>query len=337
MPKVAFLIPASPSRAFFSQIAAFDMALRQLSWERWQPSVMACMGGEADWDAFDEWAPYLRDVAMMFAPHSDAETNKSYYAQIDGLFRWAPRDADVLVRMDADTLPVGNFEDVLDHVSETGSIAGVIAHIAFPTQPGASSYESWLAVREGLINAPLDFKHAYSFAGPDAPDESRRTPFYLNDGAVFIPKLRFSDFADRFLYLRPRVMDRLADPYYSGQVALALAVAELQMPTCALPMRYNFPNDELAVKRFPEELENVAIFHYLRTHDFDRQRIFADQDSYDAFLTAPLTGANKSFQAHVRRIFGADFPFKAASPRAFLASAGNKEGNRTIADGATKR
>src|SRR5205814_1986837 len=27
-------------------------------------------------------------------------------AQIDGLFRWAPHDADVLVRMDADTLPV---------------------------------------------------------------------------------------------------------------------------------------------------------------------------------------------------------------------------------------
>jgi hypothetical protein len=320
MRKVAFLIPASPSRAFLSQIAAFDMALRQLRWERWQPSVVVCMGGEPEWEEFDEWQPYLRDIVMIFAPRSHSESTKSYYAQIDGLFRWAPNDADVLVRMDADTLLVGDFEDVLDYVIEIGAIAGVIAHVAFPTHPGESSRDAWLAVREGLINASLDFRHAYSLTGPEAPEENRRTPFYVNDGAVFIPKLLFGDFAGRFLSLRPKVMDRLADPYYSGQVALALAVAEMRAPTCALPMRYNFPNDEVAVRRLPEELENAKIFHYLRTHDFDRQRIFADAKSYQDFLAAPLTGANQVFQAHVRKIIGTQFPFKTSAQGEFLSS-----------------
>jgi hypothetical protein len=313
MRKVAFLIPASPTRAFLAQIAAFNFALRSLIWARWQPSLLVCMGGEPDSEALNEWQPYLRDVTMVFVPRSHWESTALFYAQIDGLFRWAPHDADVLVRMDADTLPVGDFEDVLDHVVETASIAGLIAHITFPTWPGVSSRESWLALREGLINAPLDFKHAYSLQGPEVPDENRLTPFYVNDGAVFIPKAIFGAFADQYLSLRPRLMSRLADPYYSGQIALALSVAEIGALTCALPMRYNFPNDEAAAKRFPEELENAKIFHYLRTHDFDRQRIFADEKSYASFLNLPLTGVNKVFQERVRKIMGAQYPFKVSS------------------------
>jgi len=164
-----------------------------------------------------------------------------------------------------------------------------------------------------LINEPLNFRQAYSLTGADVPEENRLAPFYVNDGAVFIPKALFSDFAKRFLNLRPKLMDRLVAPYYSGQIALSLAVAEMHAPTCALPMRYNFPNDEVAAERFPEELESVKIFHYLRTDQFDRQLIFTDGSHYQSFLNAPLTGVNKVFQENVRRIIGPEFPFSAPS------------------------
>ena len=315
MPKVTFLIPASLSRAFLSQIAAFNLALSRLTWDRWQPNLLVCMGDNLDSNALTEWRPHLRNVAIVFAPRSHSETTGSFYAQIDGLFRWAPEDADVLVRMDADTLPVDGFEDVLDYVSHTKSIAGVMAHFAFPTSPGMTSRESWLHAVDGLISAPLNFRQAYSLTGADVPEENRLAPFYVNDGAVFFPKALFSEFARLYLHLRPKLMDRLADPYFSGQIALSLAVAEMGAPTCALPMRYNFPNDELAASRFPEELEHVKIFHYLRTHDFDRQRIFADENSYHDFLNAPLTGANKVFQQRVRKVIGPEFPFRTLPDR----------------------
>jgi hypothetical protein len=309
MPKVAFLIPASPTDAFLSQIAAFTVALRQLAWKKWEPSVLVCMGGHLDGAVLDRWSPYLSSVAITFAPRSEWETTAFFYAQIDGLFRRAPQDADVLVRMDADTLPVRDFEDVLDYVHETSSIAGVIAHFPFPNWPEMTSREVWQRVGDGLVSSPIDLKYAYSLWGSEVPEEYRTAPFYVNDGAVFFPKPLFAEFARRYLSLRPQLMERLPAPYFSGQIALSLAVSEMRATTCALPMRYNFPNDEMAVQRFPEELEHVVIFHYLRTDGFDRQRIFLDENSYHSFLDAPLLGANKAFQQHVRSIIGASFPF----------------------------
>lgn len=312
MPKVSFLIPASPTRGFFSQIAAFDTALRKLAWSDWEPSVLVCMGGEIDFHAFEEWQPYLRDVTIVFVPRSQWESIPFYYAQIDGLFRWAPLDADIFARMDADTLPVGDLEDLLDHVSDTSSIAGVMAHFGFPVQPGMpASRETWQRVAEGLISAPLDFRYSYSLTGTNVPEENRAAPFYLNDGAAFFPKSLFREFATRYLELRPKLMERLTYPYFSGQIALSLAITEMRARTCALPMRYNFPNDERATKKFPEELENVKIFHYMRTEQFDRQRIFTNAASYEGFLSAPLTGADKIFQQNIRRLIGPEFPFAA--------------------------
>ena len=271
------------------------------------------MGGELDTNAFEEWQPYLRDVTIIFAPKSHSESIPFYYAQIDGLFRWAPLDADVLVRMDADTLPVGDLEDLLDHVVDTASIAGVMAHFGFPVRSGTSaSREDWQRAADGLISAPLDFRYSYSLTEANVPEENRTAPFYLNDGAAFFPKSLFREFAQRYLDLRPKLMDRLAYPYFSGQIALALAVAEMRARTCALPIRYNFVNDERATKKFPEELEHVKIFHYMRTDQFDRQRIFTDAGNYQNFLSAPLTGANKVFQQSVRRLIGPEFPFAAS-------------------------
>lgn len=318
MPKVAILIPGSPTRAFLSQIAAFNTALSRLTWNRWQPNLLVCMGGESDKDALEAWRPYLRDVTMVFAPASQSERIPFFYAQIDGLFRWAPGDADVFLRMDADTLPLGDFEDVLDYVVETRSIAGVMAHFPFPTWPGMTSRESWLSAADGLISSPLDFRQAYSLLDADVAEEERLAPFYVNDGAVFIPKALFSDFAQHFLYLRPLVMDRLTAPYYAGQIAISLAVTQMHARTCALPMRYNFPNDELAVKRFPQELENVKVFHYLRTHEFDRQIIFTDENNYRRFLNAALTGVNDVFQEYVRKVIGPNLPYRVVSEEVYV-------------------
>jgi glycosyltransferase involved in cell wall biosynthesis/capsular polysaccharide biosynthesis protein len=308
--KVAFLIPGSPVRPFFAQIAAFRLALSKLRWTHWQPHVFVCMGGEVDGEALAQWRPYLHDVPIVLVPPAVTEANPHYYGQIDELYRSAPTDADVYVRMDADTLPVGDLEDLLDFVVDRNSIAGVMAHFHFPLHAGTTARASWMQIAEGLIDRPFDFRLAYSLAAPDAPEDNRISPFYLNDGAVFFPRSLFAEYSKHYLRLRPMLMDRLAAPYFAGQIALTLAVTQIGARTCALPMRYNFPNDELATARVPEELEKVCIFHYLRTDEFDRALIFDGEANYQKFLSARFQRAsNQVFQRHVRRLFGSSYPF----------------------------
>lgn len=309
MPKVCFLIPASPNSEFFSQIAAFSAALWRLPWTRWEPSITVCLGEGLDVEALHRWQPYLRDVALMLVPPGITDRNTFYYGQIDSLYRWAPRDADVLARMDADTLPVGDLEDVLDMVVANACIAGVMTHFSFPRTPGLSAIQSWHHVSEGLLDRALDFRLSYSLVSDETRPEDRDAPFYVNDGAVFFARSIFDEFASHYLEMRPKLMDRLASPYFAGQVALTLAATQMGAETVALPMRYNFPNDAAATRRYPEELEDVRIFHYLRTDTFDRQDIFRDPAGYASFMGASMNGANAAFRDHVSRLLGTDYPF----------------------------
>jgi hypothetical protein len=308
MPRVAILIAASPTRSFYSQVAVLNRSLQQLAWSRWQPTVHMYVGGEHDADAFAEWLPHLRDVEISRV--SDARfARDGDWAQSDDAFRFAPRDADVLVAMDADTLAVSNLESLLDTVLETGAIAGVVAHYPFPLLPGVSPREAWDHVGHGLIDTPLDFGFSYTLLEPDVPAEQRLTPFYLNFGVVFFPRATFDDVVCRYLTIRPRLMDRMAHPDFSGQVALTLAIAAARVATRALPIRFNFPNDPQAEALYPDDLAQVAVFHYLRTNNFDRHRIFASAGEYADFLALPLTGVNRAFQQSIRTIVGTDFPF----------------------------
>ena len=309
MKKVAILIPASPNPAFFSQIAASALALSRLNWRCWEPTVYAFLGGEPDFDALEAWRPYLRDTMVTFVPASLSDAHRFCYAQIDSLFRCAPIDADVLIRMDADTLVVRNFEDLLDFVVDTNSVAGVTAHFPFPTWPGVTPRQSWMGLSYLLTGRSIGFEHAYSLPPTDSSQDAWTTPFYMNDGVVVFAGSVFADVVAHYLRLRPNLMDRLPDPYFSGQIALALAIAQAGVRSCALPMRYNFPNDELAEARYPEELDDVCIFHYLRTHAFDRHKIFASASAYHEFLELPLTGSNKVFQSCVATLIGSEYPF----------------------------
>jgi hypothetical protein len=304
MPNVEILIPASPVAAFFSQIAAFSWALKSLRWSRWRPTLRVVMGGEVDTEALDRWLPFLSDVEIMLLSRTQS-LREGIWAQYDSLYQLASKDADVILRMDADTLPVADFEDVLDEVVEIGGIAGVIEHYPFSTPTGLARSEDWQRVATGVIGRPLDLPFHYTLL----PNPEWPAPFYLNDGAVYCSGTIFSELSEIYRRLRPQLLHRLGDPYFAGQVGFALAVAELGAPTRALPARYNFPNDPRAASLHPDELGEVAIFHYLRTERYDRHKIFRDASQYDSFMRLQLTGVDAVFQQKVREIVGSDYPF----------------------------
>ena len=271
------------------------------------------VGGPHDPTTLEEWRPHLDGVEIHWTS-KERFALAGDWAQSDDVFVSAPPDADVLLAMDADTLPVDTLEPVLEQVWETGAIAGVIAHYPpFPHSPEASRpasiREGWRQLSQGLLDAPLDFSYSHTLMDAQVQAEQTATPFYLNFGVVFFPRDAFRRIAPLYLAIRPQLMERMMFPDFSGQAALTLAITAERSKTWPLPMRFNFPNDPIAEHMYPMELERAVVFHYLRTTTFDRHQIFASAQQYEKFLSLHLQGVNLRFQDAVRRIIGERYPF----------------------------
>jgi hypothetical protein len=312
MKRVAILVAASPTSAFYSQVAALRLALKRLRWSHWRASMHVYIGGPHDPATLEQWWPYLSDIDMHWTSAAQFARDGDW-AQSDDVFVSAPPDADVLVAMDADTFAVEPLEPILDQVLERAAVAGVIAHYPpfSPSDPSGptSIREAWERLASGLVDAPLDFSYAHTLIGSEVEAEQRAAPFYLNFGVVFFAREAFRAITPPYLAIRPQLMERMASTDFSGQAALTLAIASAGPRTWALPMRYNFPNDPIAERLYPTELEHVVVFHYLRGAAFDRHRIFATAEEYEMFLGLELQGANRRFQEAVRTIIGEQYPF----------------------------
>lgn len=309
MHKLAILIPGSPTAAFYSQISAIALALTKLTWSRWRPTIYAFFGAEyeTEWQAaWERWRPHLREVEIVRVSEEHFR-RADRWAQVDATINLAPRDADVLMSMDADTLPVESFEHILDEVAQYNQVAGVIAH--YPVPPALAPREDWARWAASLGSQPVEFSQRHTLAESDSPPVRHEAPFYVNGGVVFYAREAFNLFAPRYLAYRAKLMELMDDNNYAGQVAFTLAVSEEHLNARALPLRYNFPNDPIAESLHADELNQVVIYHYLRTDAFNRHHIFASAQHYSDFLALSLGGVNRSFQEAVRRQFGPTYPF----------------------------
>ncbi len=261
-------------------------------------------------DAFRRWHAALSDVELLFLKQRDFEQH-GYFAQGDTRLWSAPVDTDVVVLVDADTMPIGPLEEILDRVFEERAVAGTVAHFSFPTGTGPASMGDWMSLAAGLIERPLKFDHTYTLASPDEPERAKG-PFYVNFGVVFIAGSILPLFRARYRALRQSAAERMHDPYFSAQVALTLAVTDLDLNAIPLPLTYNFPNDPSADARYPDALADIRILHYLRPDVVDRNRIFTGADAYSEFLGQDLSGSNLMLQRFVRDNFGSEFPFQLA-------------------------
>jgi hypothetical protein len=324
---VDILIAASPNAAFYSQVAVLRLALRRLPWSGWHARLHMFLGGACDRAELARWQPHLGDVTLHWSS-KDLYASIGDWAQSDDVFTFDSSGSDIVMAMDADTLPVDTLEPILDQVLRTSAVAGVIAHYptvlrhalthetgritvqpSSPNWPETTVRAAWHRIAAGLVSQPLDFSFSHTLMDVAEPQAARESPFYLNFGVVLFPARVFAQVAPRYLSIRPQLMNRLPAPDFSGQAALTLAIAQARTRTWALPMRYNFPNDSRAADLYPQELEQVVVYHYLRTQRFDRHVIFTTPTAYDAFLHLRLDGVDARFQEAVRRIAGVRYPF----------------------------
>ena len=142
--------------------------------------------------------------------------------------------SDVVLLLDADTLIRRPLDQLIERVYIEQVLAGCIAHIT-PLPTGKLGQPSWaeLFAACGLGEPRLEFEHTgwgYFFS----EERYRYCPAYFNFGVIAAPSAVLARIGPAFethLFHLRRVMES----YFDAQLALTLAIAELEIPVRSLP------------------------------------------------------------------------------------------------------
>jgi len=310
-PRLDFLIAASPSPAMLSQVAFFRMCLNALGGAYGDARLVVTLGDHDVETLPGDWRRYFDGIEVEWA-HAPGAANPLHRAQHDRRFEVIRPNADVVVLCDADVALMRPFDELIADLMIRPAIAGVIAHYPFTVGSAQNvpieqrtPEKDWRELSRKFIGKSIDCPYRFTLLDPDS---EMRTPFYLNYGVVAGTPDIFSDFYKQDTRIRDQVSADVGD-WWGPQISLTLAVAALDLPSKALPMRYNFPNDPRADNLYPDELKDVIFMHYLRTTRFNRSRIFADPEAFEDFIGSHFLGSNEVFRRFVEQVTGGSFPF----------------------------
>lgn len=303
--KLDFLIPGSPNDAFFSQIAFFRMCLDRIGGYYKDARLVATFGDHTTESIPDDWQPYFKNIDVVWS-HPIGAKNPGYRAQHYRRFELVRPDADLAVLCDADTAIFQGFPELIQKCQSSPALFGVIAHNHFFWEgKDRNPLQEWPEISQLVLGKNIKLRYNYTLRKPSPTPEA---PFYINYGFLAgTPEL-----LSRLYYRDCEIIDRVSSfvgDFWGPQVSLALSVEDMNIPSEALPMRYNYPNDRRADNRYPDELKNIILMHYLRHTIFDRQKIFTSPQEFENFQKLDLIGSNLVFQKHVMKITNRIYPF----------------------------
>jgi hypothetical protein len=137
-----------------------------------------------------------------------------------------------------------------------------------------------------------------------APDH-RFTPPYFNFGMVVAPFEMMDEISAEMAPADEFVKSSLTS-IYRFQIALTLAILKKNLRTRSLPVRYNFPNDPRFDEKYPEDLDDVRVLHYMKVYAqlVDRKKDFADLRSVAALIARQnLRGSNEVFRRCIEELY----------------------------------
>ena len=314
--KIDILIAGSANDAFFSRIAFARLSLDALGGDYRNARVVAALAEYERPEIPARWAPYFANIDVVWS-NPEGLPNPGWDLQHQKRFEVMRDDADVAIIWDADVCALRPFDDLLERVARDQTLAGVIAHYHFPIDGARGDPDvEWPQIANAVLGHDIDRPHRYLFGrapgaggGPIADPEQRpRAPFYLNYGVVMAPPALLRRMFEREQALRPAV-SRITGDVWAAQVGLALACAEQSLPTLALPVRYNYANRPETDELYPEELDEIVLFHYMFDRNLKRNTVFAERDAFQAFVDTRYEGADERLRRHIVKITGGRYPF----------------------------
>ena len=303
--KLDFLLCGSPNDAFFSQIAFFRRCLDALGGKYERARLVAVFGHETCNRLPSRWIKYFKNIDTVWIM-GDAYDPNSYNSQHYSRFDNIRKDADFAIICDADVALLSPLCDLLHSLRLNPALSGTIAHFPPWHDPELAQSSSWDSLSNAVLGKEIEKPYKYTLV---EPGWSPSTPFYINYGVLIGTPELFDRFYQCEQGLRDAVISHTSS-WWGPQLALTLACERAQIPTRALPMRYNFPNDGIADRLYQSELENMTFLHYLRSDFFDRHKIFTNESEFAYFLSLELTGSNKIMQQHVINLTEGAYPFK---------------------------
>jgi hypothetical protein len=283
----------------------FRLALDHLGGDYRNAHITAVFGHETVSALPAQWRRHFSRIEVAWTDFDQYRDHK-YFATGEARFRCMRSDADLVILCDADTMLLRTLSDDVLALRRGGCIGGVMAHYHFPwAHASGDSASDWNAISKVVLGREISTPYRYSLSHDKA---KMVCPFYVNYGFVVGTPQTLSIVHQHSKTIAPKVR-KVIPNFFQGQIILSLSVAAAGLETVSLPMRSNFPNDPVADAKYPGELENIELLHYLRHTIFDRHKIFTDRENFENFLSLPLTGSNKIFQSYVRELTAAQFPF----------------------------
>jgi hypothetical protein len=296
-------VAISPKPYFFRQVECLYRSAQACGGRTGHVRMVVSVGEDTepyDIAATQPWSN--ENVIWRWAPREEFR-KLSYHATGLDLFK-VESDASVVLFADADTVFVNSVDDVLESLEAVPAIAGVMAYVppfATPwfTRPG----ETWETLFAKLgWRLPSDLHQHTGWGTMLNRHDVRFAPIYYNFGVVFVPGHFLPDLAAAFE--RQLVTAEKADVgYFQSQLALTLAIYELDLRRIALPPRYNFVNDPLFEANYPQDLADLRILHYL-TDKVQRETIWQSPQETLAFIRrGNLSPSNEALRRTVEKLW----------------------------------
>jgi hypothetical protein len=301
-------IPISPRPHFFTRVKLIARSLRACGGMTAGARVVVSVGEDCEPYDLEADQPWSKGVVQWRWVDRQEFRKLSFHAT--GLDRMrASSDADVVLCLDADTIFIRGVDDLLAAIAENPVVAGMIAFRP-PFSQAPKFNQGWRQVfdRFGLQLPSAQYEYS-GWRFMYEIHKSRWTPAYYNYAALFVPGAFMSDLAreyEKYLFACDPNMFRLPDVL--GQVALTMAIHELNLPRTALSPRYNFPNDPRFEQRYSDDFRDLRILHFLRRTVVDRDRDFASPQAIEALIArSDLKGSNELLRHRIAELKDAGY------------------------------
>ena len=314
MPKLDFLYCGSAKDSFFAQVAFARMCLDALGGPYRAARVAVAF---ADYDAPElpeRWVPYYDRIEITWA-NPDGLPNEGYLLQHYARFDMIDETVDLVILSDADVIAVEPFDDLIADLIADPAIAGVLAHYHFPLDGDRGDPDvDWPRIARHVLGRdiarPWRYLYGHNPLEPPVLDPVKRpnAPFYVNYGVLIAPPAMMQTLGARE-YALGRIAEDITGPYWSSQVALALACEEQGFVCRALPPRYNWATRPETIDLYPDEVPEITLIHYMNKANFRGSAIFTKGTTFKDFIEGRYEGSDEIFRARVEKITGGTYPF----------------------------
>jgi hypothetical protein len=305
----------SPTPYFFRRIHFMAASLRALGGELADHELVVSVGGEAPRQNL-----YVTQSWSNLYPITWRWVDPKAYARLG--YRATNRDRAAhmarcryVMMVDADVIFCRDFSELLDELGGAPAIAGVMAHgspFSIPptmaeayvnrVPPGAPDSVYWDLLAEGFGVDPLPQTHIYSGSDAMFVEMGQRGPAYFNGGMVLGPRPLMDQLCELYESAEDAV-DQVMTTYFRPQLARTLAIRKAGVPYRLLPLRYNYPNDPGFDAKYPDELLQVVILHYLRNDILHRDEDFMNADRTARLVgRADLSGSNEVLRRRIAEL-----------------------------------